>query len=358
MIYENIEGALVDYFFMTDDLTQFIESNPDPRELKRALAVQMFLSNLKHREIQAILSVSSGFISKWTQLYELGGVPLLKLGHRGSSGYLSDAQHASVLSWIKGQQYWHLPELQAHLEDEYGVVFKSKQSYYDLLTEAGMSWKKSQKRNPKSDPELVKKKTSELSAWLESRRPQIESGKLVVLFQDECHLLWGDLCGYVWAPRDERIEVPMTNERERQTDYGAVNVATGQCLVQPYDCGNGEMTVEYITYLLRQFPTSQIVLIWDGAPYHRSAVVKDLLAEVNQGLAAEDWKITCLQFAPNDPTQNPIEDIWLQAKRWLRECYHQCQNFAAVKVLFELATHHQIFDFPKLNRLGEFSLIN
>jgi len=21
----------------------------------------------------------------------------------------------------------------------------------------------------------------------------------VVFFQDECHLLWGDLCGYVWA---------------------------------------------------------------------------------------------------------------------------------------------------------------
>jgi putative transposase len=51
-----------------------------------------------------------------------------------------------------------LPELQAHLEDEYQVVFKSKQSYYDLLTEAGLSWKKSQKRNPKTDPELVKKK--------------------------------------------------------------------------------------------------------------------------------------------------------------------------------------------------------
>ncbi len=29
---------------MLDDLTEFIESNPDPRELKRAIAVQMFLT--------------------------------------------------------------------------------------------------------------------------------------------------------------------------------------------------------------------------------------------------------------------------------------------------------------------------
>lgn len=142
---------------MVDDLTAMIESNPDPRELKRAVAVQMYLSGMKHREIQGILSVSSGFISKWTQQYELGGIEHLRLGHRGSSGYLTDEQRAKVLNWIKTQQYWHLPELQAHLEDEYQVLFKSKQSYYDLFTAAGLSWKKSQKRNPKTDPELVKK---------------------------------------------------------------------------------------------------------------------------------------------------------------------------------------------------------
>lgn len=78
---------------------------------------------------------------------------------------------------------------------------------------------------------------------------------------------------------------------------------------------------------------------------------------VNDGLTEADWKITLLQFAPNDPTQNPIEDIWLAAKTWVRSCWHQCKTFDAVKMLFELATHYQIFDFPKLNRLGKFSLI-
>jgi len=45
----------------------------------------------------------------------------------------------------------------------------------------------------------------------------------VVFFVDECHLLWGDLCGYVWGKTDERIEVPIINERSKQTYYGAVN---------------------------------------------------------------------------------------------------------------------------------------
>ena len=50
-----------------EELDAFIESNPDPRELKRALAVSMTMKGYKHREIIDILQVSSGFISKWKQ---------------------------------------------------------------------------------------------------------------------------------------------------------------------------------------------------------------------------------------------------------------------------------------------------
>lgn len=99
-----------------------------------------------------------------------------------------------------------------------------------------------------------------------------------MFFQDECHLLWGNVCGYVWGPRHQRLEILMKNERERQTYFGAVNLATGKCLVQRYPRGNGEYTVQYLQYVLRQCPESQIVLIWDGAPYHRSQEVKAFLA--------------------------------------------------------------------------------
>jgi len=64
-----------------------------------------------------------------------------------------------VLEWLKQKNYWDLQELQAYLENSYGVVFRSLQSYYELFQEAGISWKKTQKRNPKKDPELVEKKT-------------------------------------------------------------------------------------------------------------------------------------------------------------------------------------------------------
>ncbi|MBW4473711.1 MAG: IS630 family transposase, partial [Stenomitos rutilans HA7619-LM2] len=57
----------------------------------------------------------------------------------------------------------------------------------------------------------------------------------------------------------------------------------------------------------------------------------------------------------NDPKQNPIEDIWLQAKRCIRAYYHLCQSFNTVKFLFEFVTHRQTFDFPKLFSYACFS---
>ncbi len=55
-------------------LDEFISNNPDPRELKRALAVKMRLSGYTHRKIQEILNVVSSFISKWERRYKEQGV--------------------------------------------------------------------------------------------------------------------------------------------------------------------------------------------------------------------------------------------------------------------------------------------
>jgi transposase len=218
----------------------------------------------------------------------------------------------------------------------------------------GLAGKRLKSAIPRQTQNWFKKK-EEIADWLDSHRGEIDSGELVVFFQDECHLLWGDLCGYVWGKTSERIEVPILNERERQTYYGAVNLHTQECLIQAYDKGNSQSTIAFVNYLLNQHPNSRIALLWDGASYHRSGAFRDYLDSINQGLEESAWKVTCKRFAPNDPKQNPIEDIWLQAKRFIREWYHLCKSFHAVKTLFEFATHCQIFDFPKLFTYGRFS---
>ena len=140
-------------------LSDFIHSNPDPRELKRALAVQMVKQKYGYSEIRDVLQVSVGFISKYKQLFEEQGIVGLTLKYQGSTGYLRANARLAVIEWLQKKNYWNLSELYAHLLDTYNVMFASKQSYYDLFKAAGISWKKTQKRNPKLNPELVEKKT-------------------------------------------------------------------------------------------------------------------------------------------------------------------------------------------------------
>jgi hypothetical protein len=85
---------------------------------------------------------------------------------------------------------------------------------------------------------LVEAKKIEIEKILEDNREEIEAGRLVVYMIDECHLLWGDVCGYVGGKTAIRVEVPMTNQRERQTYFGALNYQTKQFCVQEYGAGN------------------------------------------------------------------------------------------------------------------------
>lgn len=122
-----------------DELTKFIQSNPDSRELKRALALQMVLKGYTYFAIRDVLQVSVGFISKWKQVFHEHELTGLALQHQGSIGYLDTHQRQTVIAWLKQKDYWNLSELQQHIEDNYAVVFASNQSYYELCAEVGIT---------------------------------------------------------------------------------------------------------------------------------------------------------------------------------------------------------------------------
>lgn len=88
-------------------LEEFIDSNPDSRELKRALAVKMRRFGYTHRKIQEMLNVASSFISKWEQRYIEQGVEGLKLGYSGRESYLSSQERKEVIQWLKQKGEWN-----------------------------------------------------------------------------------------------------------------------------------------------------------------------------------------------------------------------------------------------------------
>ena len=331
------------------ELVDLIKSNPDPRELKRALAIKMSIDGHPEQIIAQLLGTSKNFIRDWKKAFKIEGIAGIKLGYQGAKGKLTSKQRVEIIEWLKNKDYWHLDELINHLEDKYNVIYKSKQSYYDLFEQGRISWKRSQKVNPKFDEELVKKKREEINEFLAKHKEEIESGEMAVLFIDECHLLNGDICGYVWGETNVRIEIPIENEKNRQTYFGALNYQTKEFTIEAYPAGNGESTVKFVKNLQNKYLNQKIVLIWDGASYHRFGEFREYLLQVNQDKLPDNFEITCILFAPNAPQQNPVEDIWLQGKNFLRKYWYLCKSFWAIKKLFELFYNCSKFDFPKIH---------
>jgi putative transposase len=328
------------------DLDEFLA---ECRECKRAIAVKMDQLGYTSASIEELLHVSGSFVRKWRVRYHKEGIDSLYLQYRGSQGFLSSEEHAEVIAFLETQESYGLDELRDYLEATYDVVYQSKQSYYNLFHEAHISWKKTEKTHPDHNTEKVLARREELRCLLESRRDEIESGELVVWLEDECHLLWGDTLGYVWGRRNTPITVSIKNEKARQTYYGALNFATRQFHVCPFPKGNSVYTVQFVKYLQSLAPDAKLLLIWDGARYHQYAEMKAYLHELNDGRDKKDWLVTCELFAPNAPEQNPVEDIWLKGKNFLRKYFYKHKTFTQVKRAFLDFLHTTIFHFPKLD---------
>jgi putative transposase len=139
-------------------------------EMKRAIAVKMIQCDFKMEDICAVLNVSDSFVSKWKIIDENQGARALKVNYQGGTGYLTDRQREQIFLHLRDKPSCSVEELRDDIERNFGVVYQSQQSYYDILKDAGLSWHQTQAANPKRDDAEVlltraeiKKKTGRAS---------------------------------------------------------------------------------------------------------------------------------------------------------------------------------------------------
>jgi transposase len=339
---------------LLESLQEFVNTRKTVREWKRGEAVRLRLLGLSYREIQTRLGVSISFIAKNQKKFFEQGAEGLKLAYKGSQSYLTESQLQEVMEWLSSPERRNISELERHLIETYDVVFRSRESYYQILKKNRLSWQKGNKENPRKNPEEIQKRTKEIATMLSQMKPLIESGEQVVYVLDECHVQGDEICGYLWGNRKNREIVQVSNDRDRQTYYGGLNLKDKSFVVAPYSAGNGVNTVQFVTQLKQLHPEQKILLIWDGVPYHKGEEMKRLLAQENAGKSPEDWSITCWLMPPYAPEENPVEAIWLQVKNFIRRFHYLCRNFSVVKRLFKLFFDYQLCKIPHLANYDSF----
>ena len=153
-------------------LDELINESRDVREVKRALSVKMLKNGVSAAAVSELLTVSLQYVSKWKVIYDTQGTDGLGVRYQGSESYLTEQERKAVVGWVKNQETLSVEQVRDYLEVEYGIVYQSKQSYYDLLEAGGMSYHKSQKQNPKRDEEQVQARRAEIKKnWVRIAKP-------------------------------------------------------------------------------------------------------------------------------------------------------------------------------------------
>jgi putative transposase len=145
-----------------EDLDEIINEAKDAREVKRAVSVKMGIQGFRPEQICQVLNVSLQYVSKWKGRYEVGGGDVLRLGYRGSESYLGDVERHAIVQWIGDQETVSVEALRDYVEEHYGVGYRSKQSYYELLEAGGMSYHRSEKDNPKRNEAQILARRDEI----------------------------------------------------------------------------------------------------------------------------------------------------------------------------------------------------
>jgi putative transposase len=144
-----------------DELTQFIEETSDVRELKRAVSVKLREGGMSTEAVGEVLNVPPRTVRAWSQQYERDGVEGLRVKYRGSESYLRVEQRREIEDWLGAQETITVEEVRDELEARYGIVYQSKQSYYDLMEASGLSYHRTEKGNPKRNEAQVRERREE-----------------------------------------------------------------------------------------------------------------------------------------------------------------------------------------------------
>jgi transposase len=209
---------------------------------------------------------------------------------------------------------WTLKRLVGWVRERFGIAC-CRETIRRALHRLKLSWKKAKKLLGRADPE----RRQAFIARVQELLAGAQRDRHLLVYLDEAHIHQDVDLGYGWAERGQRFWVASRSPglSAKLSFYGLYLYNEGQVRLWPYPRANGEHTVEVLRRLRAEWPDRQLLVLWDGASYHRAALVHDAAAALH---------IELVPLPGYSPDLMPVEALW----RWLREdvTYHHCHSTA------------------------------
>jgi len=284
----------------------------DYSKVKRILSLLLISDHKSPSEAASFLNVTAQAVRSWLSKYLSSGLRGLKSGKSpGRPPKLTKSQKKELAKIIESGPEasgfpgacWRTPMLQHLIKERFGVFYNA---HYlsSLLKNMGFSYQTARFIASKQDEKERKK-------WLEITWPEIlklaEEKNSYILFGDEASFpQWGTL-SYTWAPIGKQPTIQTCGIRKCYKVFGLIDYFTGKFLSKGYVGQlNGDTYVDFIKGVLAK-TRKHIILVQDGAPYHRSKAVNEFFSKHTD-------RLTVYKLPAYSPDFNPIEKLWKKIK--------------------------------------------
>ena len=275
-------------------------------------------------DIARLLNISNKTVYNWTSKFVLKGFSWL-CGHhyrgRGRKSKLTKEQKKKLYDIIvDGPEafgfdcgIWNAPMIAEVILRKFGVTYNPRY-LCSLLKKLGLSYQKGIFEAARSEDNERKRQE-----WGNVKWPQIlqqaREKSAVIIFGDEVSFAqWGSLAR-TWAPKGKQPKIKTAGIRKGLKMFGAIEFFGGSFqYMETSEKFNGESYIIFLQRLLERYSVP-VILIEDGAPYHRSAIVKEFkhrMASLN--------RLFVHRLPSYSPDYNPIEKLWKNTKKDSTHC--------------------------------------
>ena len=196
--------------------------------------------------------------------------------------------------------FWTTSILAAVIKQKYNVAYKTKHPLYLLFRKSKFTYHKPDKQYKNRDQKLI-------DAWHNDRKPlvvaAVKDENTVVLCGDEMMLSSQTTTQKAWIPQGKFPKVEVANARKIRCIYGFLNVKTGVEHAFKTESANSEETCNVLNQIGESYKGQKIMIVWDNAAWHKSALVKEFLTNTKHNFHL-------INFPPYAPELNPQEHVW------------------------------------------------
>jgi len=298
-----------------EELKTNIKRGTDLLAFRRAQAIIMLEERLPIDTILSITGYRKEVIVKLRRLFITKGYGSLfsKRKKKSPKTLLTRSQKKQIIETINttkpsnfgfnSYSFWTTAVLGYLIKEQYHVEYKSKTSLYLIFKQARFSFRKPEKQSEKRNEQQI-------AEWKKKYEPIIKEEcareDSIVLVGDEMVLTSETRLQKVWLPKDQPAFIEDTSKRKTTHIYGFLNIQSGAGAVFQAETQTGETTVSILKKLTEKYPDKRIVIFWDNASWHKSAIVKEYLESTTH--------FQLYNFPPYAPDLNPQEHVWKEIR--------------------------------------------